>query len=324
MVRTSISAAEKFEQNLQQNLKVGRSIGVNVLDEEYRLGGRTMFTILTALTAFSMAIYAIWKIRVDFLKVMEVVGYLMIIIQGAQELWGRTMKPARYRVLFEKSRKLFEHLNENEENAQVLYDALQHTLTLQRMLIYWYNVMYTVVISITIVISFFGDKMLPMPLLFPGIDESTTAGFIVLSIVHLVEMIVGNRGYISFDSHFLYMVFPISGYVNAIEAEINKLNSMLNDSTCNESAISAQFLRICTLHRMLDEYEITLENDYLVTNLIKIGSAVFGLVSCLLLVFVSDCVQAYLTMGLFFTQVTQYCLMGTIITVKVRINSNLD
>ncbi|XP_055645243.1 odorant receptor 67d-like [Toxorhynchites rutilus septentrionalis] len=318
MTRPAISAAEKFEQNYRQNLKLSGSIGLDVLDYGYRFGGRTLLTLMVAITATFMSSYAFLfgLYQADMLKVMDVIPFFMIIFQGVMEAMKRMLNPTKYRVLLEKSKRLFEHLNQNEGNSKELYDALQYTLTLQRLLVYWYSIIYVIVISITFAISFVGEKQLPMPLLLPGIDESSTTGFILLTAIDLVQMIVGNRGYITFDSHFLFMVFPISGYVNAIENEINTLNSMLNAVTRDQKAISAQFLRIFSLHQMLDEFEISFENEWAMSNLMKIGSAILGLVSCLSLVFVGGSVRTYLTLGLFFTQMTQYCLMGTIITVK--------
>ncbi|XP_055645242.1 odorant receptor 67d-like [Toxorhynchites rutilus septentrionalis] len=316
MAGSSISAAEKFNQNYRLHLKVSRSIGFTVLDPNYAFGRRTMFSLLVSFSALLMANFAIWRARADVVKVMEVISYLMIIIQGFQEAVLWVLRPARYRVLFEKSRELFRQLNENEENGKVLYVVLQYTLILQRMMLYWYTIMCVLVISITFAVSVFGKKLLIMPLLLPGIDENANTGFCLLWVIHLVQLAVGHQGYVSFDGYFLYMIFPIIGYVNAIENEINKLNSMLNDSTRDEEALSAQFLRVCTLHQMLDEYEIKLQDNFIATNLVRIGSAIAGLVSCVSLIFVSDSLQTYLTLGVFFSQVTQYCLMGTIITVK--------
>lgn len=321
MAPQSISTEDRFNDLFMNVKKFSRIIGVDVLDENFRPTFRTVLSCAVITNGFFMALYSMWLERNDMLKLVEIVPVLMLILQAFHKLMLRITVPADYRALYGKTCHIFELLHANQANRELMYGSLQTTWILQRLLQIMYSAVVITISSIPVILFLVtGNKMLAIPLYFPGVDESTMIGFCVLVAIHQTQMFFAVCGYLAVDCQFLALVVPISGYANAFRNEIEKLNSLLDQhyqEKEEEANIFEQFTHVCKLHQMLIEYEEMFEQHYVIPNLTKIASIVVGMISNIFLVFRGDFLQAYLLLAGFFAQLTQYCSMGTVLTVNV-------
>ncbi|XP_053691095.1 putative odorant receptor 83c [Sabethes cyaneus] len=314
---TNNVAKQKFHQIFRNLRLVSDAIGLDVLVPNYRISGRTVFLCLIVTNATFTTLYGCWRQRSDFVKLLESVPFMMMVVQAIHKVILRISRPEPYRALYELSCSIFEMLNENEANGIVMQGSLRLGCILQRML----QILYAGVIFILVVVAIglyliFDVKFLAMPMYFPGLDENTDLGFLILITMHIVMLMVAICGYLTIDCHFLAMVIPFAGYVDGFQNEIIQLNLLLKQHKSNEVTISNKLKRICRLHQMLIEYGSMLEDHYTICHLVKIGSIVIGLICAAFITLAYSFMRTKFVPALLAAQLTQYCAMGTIITTK--------
>lgn len=99
---------------------------------------------------------------------------------------------------------------------------------------------------------FFDNQLVPMMLIFiPGIDHSTTKGFIILSIIHCFLAALGIIALSSCDVFYALMICNVPIMGRLIEDEVNQLNQSLTDSESVESIY--RFRNVLLMHQEISK-----------------------------------------------------------------------
>ncbi|KAL1397683.1 hypothetical protein pipiens_009578 [Culex pipiens pipiens] len=208
-------------------------------------------------------------------------------------------------------------LKETEGNRLVIGRVLQLSHLLQKVIFALYLSSAIVVVAMPVVLWLvLAKKTLMFVFFVPGFDETTTEGFLLHVALHAFMMPAAFCGYTAQECLFLAFFMPVAACVDAFGNEVEELNSMLKLEERDDRAIRDQLNRIVKLHQLLNEYEAMLEKLYSLMFLNKVGLIYLGIISAIVVILKSNDRMAYIFFALQFEQLTQSCLMGTIVTVK--------
>lgn len=83
----------------------------------------------------------------------------------------------------------------------------------------------------------------------PGVDETTTEGFIVTVMYHMILIILGSIGFAASDLLITLIIINTPIMAASIEDEINQLNDMLRKKNNDSLAIKYKLRNIFLMHQ---------------------------------------------------------------------------
>lgn len=179
----------------------------------------------------------------------------------------------------------------------------------------------------------------------PGIDADSFNGYVITTCTQIAMIVICVFGLAASDVAILLFVCSLAGFVDVFKNELDELNTMLNDEQRDERKIQQKVREICMQHLAVIEYEYLsicfskflllmlsmlihfryesdLDERYISTCLIQVISATMGISVCLFLVYVVRYIQAYVLLLVLFSQLLEFCMLGTVLTVKVCLESS--
>ncbi|KAL1379688.1 hypothetical protein pipiens_003747 [Culex pipiens pipiens] len=310
-------ARELFDRIFSNVSRLYGLIGMNVLDPRYRIRGRTLVPWVVTLFATIQVAYFLWRERADLLKVMVILPYATFPVQGLHVMLQSVTNPSNFKDLQAKSTEVFELLNENLTNRPRMAKVLKVATFLQKMIIGSYggsNGFIMVAPFIVWLIS--GTKSFIFLYRIPGVDEWSTVGFLMNLALHAFIIPIAYCKYVGIDCLFIAMIVPIAAYVDGLVNEIEEINDLMEQAKPDQKVIRTKLIRIAKLHQLLLEYEQMLEDRYNFMALVRIGSIVLGIISTIVAIYeTGDHMAAFFSVFLLM-QLTQNCLLGTVITIK--------
>lgn len=294
-------------------------IGINALTVSFRPNWRTVYTVSMIVLALVQILYLLWCERSNLLSFMIVLPNWLFTFQGLFKLMMNLRKSDKLLSLRSKLSEIQQMLSETESNGPIICDVLKMSYYLQTIIFMFYLSSVVLVLLMPFVLWLvLGKKMLMFVFFVPGTDASTNEGFLLCMAMHAVMMPAAFFGYTGHECMFLGFVMPVAAYVDAFANEIQELNSNLTPPKPDQTVIRNQLNRIVKFHQLLNEYKAMLEDLYNVLILNKVGLNYLGIIITIVVILKSNDRMAYIFFALMFEQLTQVCLMGTIITVKVR------
>ncbi|KAL1397685.1 hypothetical protein pipiens_009580 [Culex pipiens pipiens] len=303
--------------NFEISYRLCAKIGLNALDRNYRPNWRTVYPGTVNVLALVQLLYFLWTERADLMQFLLILPHLMVTALGFHKFILCTVRSSEIFALRCKLTEIQALLMETTSNGPVICRTLNISRLLQKLIFVFYLAAVVLTSLVPIVLWLVIGKKSFMFLFFvPGLDQYSTEGFLVNTILHAIILLAAFCAYTGYECLFLGLIMPVGAYVDAFGNEVQELNSALNLKERNDPAIRARLNRIMKLHQLLNEYEAMLEELYNVLILSVIGLNYLGIISTIVVILKSNDRMAYIFFALMFEMLFRICLMGTIITVK--------
>lgn len=310
------TAEELFHQLFSNVSRLFELIGMNGLDPDFGPNRRMIWTWTMLLVAITNVAFYLWKQSSDMVEFLMVVPYACFVIQALHMTIKVLVNHSNYRLLHAKSKQIFDMLNETSTSRKLMAESLQFGTVLQGLLAALYSMSFIFIISMPLFIwCISGEKILLLMYSLPAVDENTTQGFLETLALHVAILLASFCGFVGIDCFFLALIIPIIAFVDGTENEIHELNKLLELEDTNP--IQPKLDRIVQLHQLLIEYEQMLEDIYNFVMLVKVGTIVIGMISAILTIFTNQDKMAFVFVVILLEQLTQYCMLGTVISSKV-------
>lgn len=110
----------------------------------------------------------------------------------------------------------------------------------------------------------FGEnKALMVPMLLPGIDETSHMGYLVLLVYHMASLFLCLFGQCNTDFMLVLLVMHMWPISEIFANTFNELNEALeNPDNKHSRRVTGHFRNICIMHREMSEYLDDLSNIY--------------------------------------------------------------
>lgn len=110
----------------------------------------------------------------------------------------------------------------------------------------------------------FGEnKALMVPMLLPGIDETSHMGYLVLLVYHMASLFLCLFGQCNTDFMLVLFVMHMWPISEIFANTFNELNEALeNPDNIHSRRVTGHFRNICIMHREMSEYLDDLSNIY--------------------------------------------------------------
>ncbi|KAL1400983.1 hypothetical protein pipiens_006985 [Culex pipiens pipiens] len=277
-----------------------------------------MYPVLAALIAATEVLYFLGSTRSDMIQFMVTLPYASFATQGIHTLALTLMNPASFSSLHAKSYEIFKVLNENHGNRSILARPLRIGTVIQSLMTTLYVVILVFILFLPLATWWItGQKILILLFRLPGVDERCTEGFLETMALHVALLPIAFCGFLGIDCLFLALIVPVVAFVDAMANEMDELNQLLQSPESSQGhEIRSKLIRLVQLHQLLIKYELTLEEHYNVVVFVKIGAIVFGMISTILVMFNVRDIMAFIFTIVLFEQLTQYCLLGAVISSK--------
>lgn len=98
-----------------------------------------------------------------------------------------------------------------------------------------------------------GEIVTLIPTYFPGIDENTTNGYIILSCYHILLLFLSFVGISCSDLLFTMLIANTPIMSNMIELEVEQLNDILTSPKMDTLLMKSTFRNLLLMHREMTE-----------------------------------------------------------------------
>lgn len=102
----------------------------------------------------------------------------------------------------------------------------------------------------------FRNKIIPVfPVFFPYVDETTSSGYIILTMIHIVYLVTAVLGSAVTDFTFIMIIVNIPVLSNIFTDEVNELNKSLEDKEeeVDVLQVKGRFRNILFMYRKIFE-----------------------------------------------------------------------
>lgn len=101
---------------------------------------------------------------------------------------------------------------------------------------------------------FWHDEIVPlMAIYMPFIDENTTKGFIGLTIMQLVFLVLAVIASAGVDFLFIILIFNMIFFARIFADNVNELNDTVREEKVDHDVIKGKLLNILLIHREIFE-----------------------------------------------------------------------
>ncbi|XP_039451479.1 putative odorant receptor 83c isoform X2 [Culex pipiens pallens] len=291
--------------------------GVDMMVDNYRFNYRTAICIGTTLMGTINSIYSFVFYYPSLHKICEVIVMFGILIQGVPKLYFGYIHREFYKLQYGRLRTLHYKYRDHEKlNANLLL-LMERIHVLSKLL------------AIVFIFGGLGYSIYPMYMYWahnelvlmiamrvPWVDGDSYTGYIVTSAVQMVMIVITCTGLSAADTVILLFVANLIAYVDVFKNELDELNAMLNEEIRDEKKIRQQVRTICTQHQDIIEYESDLDERYIVISFGQVIGSVTSMSVSIFLVYMDNFIPGYALVVASFFQLLEFCLLGTILTVK--------
>ncbi|EDS26718.1 Odorant receptor 83c [Culex quinquefasciatus] len=306
---SSRSSLDEFIKAFDTVHKRTSFVGLDFKTTEWDINIRSVGLVLFMLTTYGLCFYTGWILREDWQSMLETLLILVLNMQGTSKLWVGFVHKVRYSKLFETTEQIYASFDADERNRSILRDmVVKLTFFLKGM-----TIMYEMAGGVVVI---FVALFVVITLFIPYVDHTSWIGYMITFIVHSLMVVCCCNGYLASDTAFVYIVVPIIGYANSLQNEIVHFNKLLTMPKRNEKLIAEKLDRIGKLHRMVIDFELHIIEHFQVGCLAEISLQAGSVLLCIFLSYICGYVQAYSILVVVFSQIMEYCVIGTIITAK--------
>ncbi|KAL1399236.1 hypothetical protein pipiens_002236 [Culex pipiens pipiens] len=316
-MRSFTKSYEMYDYNLLFIRWLADFSGVDMMVENYRFNYRTGICVAVTLMGAINSTYSFVYYYPDYYKMCEVVVLFGIIIQGVPKLYFGYIHRDFYKLQYGRLRTLhYKYRNHEKLNANLLL-LMERIHVLSKLLaivfifgglgysiypmyMYWAN----------------NERVLMVAMRLMWIDADSYTGYIVTSAVQMVMIVITCTGLSAADTVILLFVANLSAYVEVFTDELNQLNAMLSAVDRDEEVIRCQVRKICSQHQDIIEYESDLDERYIVICFGLAIGAVTTMTVSIFLVYMTNFIPGYALVVASFFQLLEFCLLGTVLTVK--------
>lgn len=312
------SSLDEFTKAFDTLDKAAYYVGLNFqtleMDLNFRIFGSALFMVII----YVLCLLTGWKLREDWQGLLETLVIIVLNIQGTNKIWIGVVHKPRYCRLFQTSKQIYESFDADERNRPILRDMVAKMIFFLKGMIVVYAIAGgAIIVFVFLYVAFTRQKFMPISVLIPYVDHSSWIGYITTFVVHSLMIMYCCNGYLTSDTAFVATVVPIIGYAKSFQNEILNFNQLLVMPKRDEKLIEEKLARISKLHQMIVNFELDAIEHFRGGCLVQISTQAGSLLLCIFLFYICGYVQAFsIAMGLAF-QITEYCALGTIVTVKV-------
>ncbi|XP_052566554.1 uncharacterized protein LOC128092278 [Culex pipiens pallens] len=184
-----MSSSEWLNGNFQLSYQLLDRIGGNIFDHRWRPNRRTFYTVAVMLLAAVEVLYLLWTDRSNVVKFSEAFQNAMVVSQAVHMVSVGVGRFETFRELQHRMVDIQELLGDGGSNDRILSRALRLSRLLQRFILMIYAVTSVVIVLGPILLWIILDeKIFVMVYFLPGIDGSSTEGFLVNLALHAVML----------------------------------------------------------------------------------------------------------------------------------------
>lgn len=317
-----ISCQAKFNQIFANVSRLLGVIGFDVLDPDFEPNWKMIYPCAIIFCAMLQILSLLWINRSDMVQFLVIVPYAMYEIKLVDIMVQCVAKSGMFQSLKARSDEIFELLCENPTNKQVMDKDLKVAIFLQKFIFGWNVQTSVLMIPGPVLVWLVSGKMILFFLYrLPIIDDQSAAGFLLNLIYHAAILLIPFCNSGGIDSLLVALIVPISAFINAIANEVFEINELLEKDRRDEPAIKTKLNRIARLHQLLLEYVSLLEDTFNGMALVRIGTIVLGTIAAIITFFETGDPMTFVFIPVLFVQLSQCCLLGTIIPVKVAFDT---
>ncbi|XP_055605509.1 putative odorant receptor 83c [Uranotaenia lowii] len=292
-------------------------VGADVIAENYRPNYRSWMS-LTATTTYMVTIpYTIWYYYPDYIFILQSLAIIGIGVQGFFKFYSALV----HRKFFQGRIKYLEDFHRQQTNHPwnriILRDLMRNSFLVGKFLIATYLsaafgfALYPIYIYVV-----YGERVLPLTALLPGINADSHTGYFLTLGFQLFVLGLGLSGMSAADLAILLFVVNLAALVDVFKGSLQELNVLLEAPIRDEQAIRKKTRDIFLEHGSIENYESELDERYFFINFIQIVSAVSCMSISLFLCYTTNYLPGYAFLVGAFFQLLEFCLLGTIFTVK--------
>ncbi|EDS29849.1 Odorant receptor 83c [Culex quinquefasciatus] len=316
-MRSFTKSYEMYDYNLLFIRWMADFSGVDMLVDDYRFNYRTAICVATVLMGAINCTYSLAYFYPNYYKMCEVVVLLGILIQGTPKLYFGYIHREFYKLQYGRLRLLHYRYRDHEKlNAKLLL-LMERIHVLSKLL------------SIVFIFGGLGYSIYPLYMYWahhelvlmvtmqvPWIDADSYTGYTVTTAMQMVMIVIACTGLSASDTAILLFVANLSAYVEVFTDELNKLNAMLSAEDRDEEVIRCQVRKICSQHQDIIEYESDLDERYIVICFGLAIGAITTMTVSIFLAYMNSYIPGYALVVVGFFQLLEFCLLGTVLTVK--------
>lgn len=117
----------------------------------------------------------------------------------------------------------------------------------------------------------YGELELILPVYIPGIDETSTTGFIITTVFHVTAVTLAVNAYAAIDSACLITILGAVFHGLLIKIDANLLNDELRNRSADRISVKARFRNILMMQRDMAMYgNVDHRQFYVLSNQIEI------------------------------------------------------
>ncbi|EDS45067.1 Odorant receptor 83c [Culex quinquefasciatus] len=307
----------EFRKSFETVRKASYMIGIDTSTPERDTNIRIIGSNLFLMALYVVCLYSGWFLRADWYSLLELSVCLLLTLQGSSKMWTAIVHKVRYFELFQTTERIYERFDSDERNRPILIDVIaKMNLLIKGIVIVYVSSGLLIVVVVVLYASITRQKFLALTAFIPFVDYTTSAGYILHSMLHLSMIVICVDGYLAADVAFIITVVPIIAYGNCLQNEIRHLNLLLQTPQRNEKLITENLVRICQLHQMIVEFEQDAVEHFKFGCAVQILFQSGTLLVTIFLTYICGYLQAACIFMALFFQLTQYCALGTIVTAK--------
>lgn len=108
------------------------------------------------------------------------------------------------------------------------------------------------------------NEFIPLvPVFFPYIDENTTVGYVILTLIHIIYIALATIASACTDFMFIMIIANIPVLSNIFKDEVKELNETLSEEDADIRVVRGRLRNILLMHRELWEFVFSINDFYI-------------------------------------------------------------
>ncbi|XP_065088823.1 putative odorant receptor 83c [Ochlerotatus camptorhynchus] len=277
----------------------------------------TFFTCLSLLSFILFTGYTVYLHWGDWFQVIETLSLVGMGSSSLVKAYSGLMNSDFYRGNYRRLTALYRNNGKHKKN--------------NRQLVYWgvlIDYAYWFFLAIFISGSFgfliipmytyirFNERLLLINLHIPGIDTDTSLGYAVTTAYHLMLLGLAVAGILVADLAVIIVIGHVAGITDVFKNALNELDQLLETNDRNAEQIRKKLLEVCVIHQEIITYEEDLDAAHGAIVFVQVLSSVACIALSLFNFYMTLNIGILTFLAMAFFQLLQYCVMGTILTIK--------
>ncbi|XP_029725349.2 putative odorant receptor 83c [Aedes albopictus] len=296
-----------------------RAVGYDVLKIPFKYGKMTAFSSLCLLLFIAFTGYTVVLHWGDWFQVIDTLSLLGMgsssVAKALTGLLNYEYYQKNYRILTALYRSNDKH---KDNNRRLVYWGMLITYYYRFFLVISVSGGFGFVLTPVFTYFWYNERMLIINLHIPGVDTVTRTGFMITTLFHLVLIFMAVAGILAADLGCIIVVGHVAGIADVFKNALNELDQ-LTKQKCDErvdDSIHRKVLQICVMHQEIISYEEELDENYGVTVFVQVLSSIACVALSLFNFYMTYNIGALTFLVYAFFQLFQYCVLGTVLTIK--------